>query len=618
MGDSGPDGSDLCGNGLIDDDESCDGREFGGRSCATETGLSHGELRCREDCSLDISGCHECGNGAVEGPEECEGEDFWGHTCDSRKGMAEGSLLCDADCRIDDSGCYECGDGLVTGPEECDDGALLDGDGCSANCTLESGFGCSGEPSTCGCTVYVNAAGPAQGQAEDGTSWANAFSNLEEGVLAARDLVYDHRCPNKVMIWIARGTYRLADMLRMRTGLELYGGFSGDETVLERRSQDPRLTVITPGPSYVGPLLEVDVDHNVVLDTLTFDGGRADFAQADSPGALWVHRDSDATVTNCRFTNNRGRDGGAILVAASVLWVYDTVFENNLAQGDGGAVFVMDEGALRAFASSFRANQASGRGGAIAVMDGRRFVARGGCSFENNVAENRGGALYLRNLDFEPILTDLTFMGNESGRAGAVLYVDSSGLGPFSVVRSVLADNHWNWSSAESGGGLISLLRNDNGVILQDVLITDNGPLTQYSGPLASGYGGPVQLINVTFSGNQAEAPGDWNTIIANSILWGNEWTDVRDWADCRYSVLEDTGLCQSSEGVLETDPLFVASNNGDYHLQAGSPCIDAADGDLADASDLEQNPRVDLPNVADTGVGQPSYVDMGAYEYQP
>ncbi|MDX9720543.1 MAG: DUF4215 domain-containing protein [Myxococcota bacterium] len=42
-----------------------------------------------------------------------------------------------------------CGDGIVEGAEECDDGELLDGDGCSASCELESGFACFGSPSAC-------------------------------------------------------------------------------------------------------------------------------------------------------------------------------------------------------------------------------------------------------------------------------------------------------------------------------------------------------------------------------------------------------------------------------------------------------------------------------------
>jgi cysteine-rich repeat protein len=42
-----------------------------------------------------------------------------------------------------------CGDKLVTGTETCDDGNVIAGDGCSASCLIETGYDCSGQPSTC-------------------------------------------------------------------------------------------------------------------------------------------------------------------------------------------------------------------------------------------------------------------------------------------------------------------------------------------------------------------------------------------------------------------------------------------------------------------------------------
>ncbi len=42
-----------------------------------------------------------------------------------------------------------CGDSVITAPEECDDGDADPGDGCDANCEVEDGFDCTGEPSTC-------------------------------------------------------------------------------------------------------------------------------------------------------------------------------------------------------------------------------------------------------------------------------------------------------------------------------------------------------------------------------------------------------------------------------------------------------------------------------------
>lgn len=42
-----------------------------------------------------------------------------------------------------------CGNGVKTGSETCDDGNTFAGDGCSTSCSVESGYACTGSPSTC-------------------------------------------------------------------------------------------------------------------------------------------------------------------------------------------------------------------------------------------------------------------------------------------------------------------------------------------------------------------------------------------------------------------------------------------------------------------------------------
>jgi predicted ribosomally synthesized peptide with SipW-like signal peptide len=49
-----------------------------------------------------------------------------------------------------DEGCPYCGDGSINQTSEvCDDGNMMGDDGCSASCTIEEGYQCTGEPSTC-------------------------------------------------------------------------------------------------------------------------------------------------------------------------------------------------------------------------------------------------------------------------------------------------------------------------------------------------------------------------------------------------------------------------------------------------------------------------------------
>ena len=66
-----------------------------------------------------------------------------------------------------------CGDGIVHYIEGCDDGDTTPGDGCSASCTLESGWECSGEPSVCG---LESACGDGTREGSEGCDDGNYFS----------------------------------------------------------------------------------------------------------------------------------------------------------------------------------------------------------------------------------------------------------------------------------------------------------------------------------------------------------------------------------------------------------------------------------------------------------
>ncbi|AKT39081.1 uncharacterized protein CMC5_032280 [Chondromyces crocatus] len=83
--------------------------------------------------NMRISFTSLCGNGVLESYESCD----------------DGNLIdgdgCQADCTITPS----CGNGLIEANEACDDGNHASGDGCDAACAIEAGYACAGAPSLC-------------------------------------------------------------------------------------------------------------------------------------------------------------------------------------------------------------------------------------------------------------------------------------------------------------------------------------------------------------------------------------------------------------------------------------------------------------------------------------
>lgn len=114
-------GATVCGNGIVEGDEECDGLDLVGEDCTTR-GFASGILRCSE-CSLDASECTNCGNGVLDADEPCDGERSNGQTC-ATEGFFAGDLACTPTCELDTSRCHECGDAVIDDDEICEAGQL--------------------------------------------------------------------------------------------------------------------------------------------------------------------------------------------------------------------------------------------------------------------------------------------------------------------------------------------------------------------------------------------------------------------------------------------------------------------------------------------------------------
>jgi hypothetical protein len=123
-----------------------------------------------------------------------------------------------------------------------------------------------------------------------------------------------------------------------------------------------------------------------------------------------------------------------------------------------------------------------------------------------------------------------------------------------------------------------------------------------------------ASITNCTFSGNSGGQGGAIHNSLSsgaqvyNCILWGDSaGMGPEIYADCVVSYSDVEGGWAGT-GNIDADPCFVNPAGDDYHLLAGSPCIDAGDPAYS-------------PTPGDTDIdGEPRAmglrVDMGADEF--
>ena len=125
----------ICGDGLAEGSESCDGLDLRGETCVSQ-GFDSGGLACNASCiGFDTNSCAGagavCGNGVAEGTELCDGGDLRGATC-AGQGFDGGALACNGSCSaLVTSGCTT---GGVPPQWICDPSYYGAQDGCDCGC----------------------------------------------------------------------------------------------------------------------------------------------------------------------------------------------------------------------------------------------------------------------------------------------------------------------------------------------------------------------------------------------------------------------------------------------------------------------------------------------------
>mgnify|MGYP006284726353 CR=1 FL=1 len=253
------------------------------------------------------------------------------------------------------------------------------------------------------------------GSAGDGTSWTNAYGDLQRALRAAKA---------GDQIWVAVGTYHPTTgndrnaMFAIPNGVQLYGGFAGYESSINARDLANNPVILS---GEIGdPTSKEDNSYTVVytkhvssrtiVDGFVIQGGYANGTGAKGDirrcGGGWFNDGSNGasspTIQNCTFIHNKARDGAALYNYAANGTVNPVIsncrFIENAADLDGGAIF--NDGSAGLCSPTITA-----------------------CLFENNLA-TYGAGIMNQGIDGEtrPEILNCQFFGNTSYIRGSSVY----------------------------------------------------------------------------------------------------------------------------------------------------------------------------------------------------
>ncbi len=502
--------------------------------------------------------------------------------------------------------------------------------------------------------------------ANDGTSWEDAYNDLQDALDTAA------AWPEVVAeIWVAEGTYTpdrgtgdREATFQLLNSVGLYGGFAGWETSLDQRDVDTNATILSGdllGDDGPEPFENNDensyhvvtgsgTDETAVLDGVTITAGHTSIVldgvtitaghtsiepyEHENGGGMY-NSGGSPTLANCTFSGNitsgPGGGGGMYNSGGSSPTLTNCTFSGNQSTESAGGMLNWASSPTLTNCT-FSGNFTSGGAGGMENWSSSPTLAN--CTFSGNVSGD-SGAMY--NWGSSPTLTDCTFSGNYGAHRGG-------GMGNWENSNPTLTNCTFNGNHGDRGGGMYN--RHNSNPTLTNCTFSGNSAFGEGEGGAGMlNSGSSPTLTNCTFSGNTADDGGGMcnedssSPTLTNCILWGDTPQEIYIESGSSAVVTYcDVQGGWAGTGNIDADPLFVDPNNADYHVSAGSPCIDAADDtavppDVADLDedgdtsertplDLDYNPRfVDDPGTADTGVPDPpdypEIVDMGAYEYQ-
>ena len=290
----------------------------------------------------------------------------------------------------------------------------------------------------------------------------------------------------------------------------------------------------------------------------------------------------------------------ALIISGTNSLVEGFTVRNALSDSYGGGIAIYSASTVRD--CLVVSNQASG-GAGIYINNNTSVVES--CTIQHNLATVFGGGVLFYN-HATGLVNNCIIVDNVASNDGGGVYCQYAGT----VSNCYITRNRASSGSSGCGGGV----RMDHGGRLVNSLVVSNRAEIRGGGVYA--YDG-AYMAHCTVADNFCIGQGgglwtannctSWNNIIYyNRAAWSN---DIWAWEDTVFSNnCSETPMGGSN---LTNEPMFVTLGGRNFHLLAGSPCIDAGATNPAVNIDYEGTARP----LAGTP-GGPAKYDMGAYEY--
>ena len=367
---------------------------------------------------------------------------------------------------------------------------------------------------------------------------------------------------------------------------------------------DPEAHLTTLDAQGQGRVLYITGSVSPIIEGLRITGGNAADSnnQIDSGGGVYILTAQATIQSNFIYSNTAEEGGGLYLKSSASSLTGNRITDNQVfadsgldSGGNGGGVYLRSSSNATLTGNIIEGNRASGgawsggNGGGVYLYQSAAVLNEN--IVHGNVASgppgSGGGGLYLRwsaaSLNANRILS------NTGGNGGALYLYRSDAT----LTNNVVAINK----------GIVSglYIEGSSPRLLHTTIARNGGPTDTGMYIIADMYNtySTVALTNTILVGHHVGLDVTANnTVTLQNTLWGSGgWTNATD--------SRGAGAILTGTVNLWGDPVFVASDSGDYHLGPGSAALDAGVG-AGVACDMDGEPRpYQVP-------------DLGADEYWP